>query len=216
MERRRWQAAIKGAGEIGFTILSISISLVAVFIPLFLMSGVVGLLFREFAVTVAVSIAVSRRRVADADADDVRPPLDAGSGQAGARCRRRSSGSSTGWSPFTTGRWSLRCAIAGSRWLVMMFTVFATVALFVVIPKGFFPQQDTGMIVGISEGAQDISPQAMMDRQQAVLGVVDQGSGGRLGDRLYRARRIDGHRERRAHVHHAQAARARGARPPTR
>jgi multidrug efflux pump subunit AcrB len=56
--------------------------------------------------------------------------------------------------------------------LVMIFTVVLTLALFVVIPKGFFPQQDTGMIVGISEGAQDISPQAMMDRQEAVLGVV--------------------------------------------
>jgi HAE1 family hydrophobic/amphiphilic exporter-1 len=54
----------------------------------------------------------------------------------------------------------------------MILTVFLTVALFVAIPKGFFPQQDTGMIVGISEGAQDISPQAMMERQQAVLGVV--------------------------------------------
>ena len=56
--------------------------------------------------------------------------------------------------------------------MVMIFTVVLTLALFVVIPKGFFPQQDTGMIVGISEGAEDISPQAMMDRQEAVLGVV--------------------------------------------
>ena len=66
------QAALDGAGEIGFTILSISISLIAVFIPLFLMGGVVGLLFREFAVTVAVSIRGLGDRLADADADDVR------------------------------------------------------------------------------------------------------------------------------------------------
>ncbi len=72
------QAALEGAGEIGFTILSISISLVAVFIPLFLMSGIVGLLFREFAVTVAVAIACLRHRFADIDADDVRPRLDSG------------------------------------------------------------------------------------------------------------------------------------------
>ena len=56
--------------------------------------------------------------------------------------------------------------------IVMILTICATVALFCAIPKGFFPQQDTGMIVGISEGAQDISPQAMMERQQAVLDVV--------------------------------------------
>ena len=77
-----------------------------------------------------------------------------------------------GWSRSTTGRSSSRCAIGGITLMVMILTVFATVALFVQIPKGFFPQQDTGLILGISEGAQDISPQAMMERQQAVLDVV--------------------------------------------
>ena len=72
------QAALDGAGEIGFTIMSISISLIAVFIPLFLMSGVVGLLFREFAVTVAVAIVVSVVVSLTPDADDVRAPADAG------------------------------------------------------------------------------------------------------------------------------------------
>ena len=72
------EAAIKGAGEIGFTVVSISISLIAVFIPLFLMGGIVGLLFREFAVTVAVSIVVLPDRIADADTDDVCPPANAG------------------------------------------------------------------------------------------------------------------------------------------
>jgi hydrophobe/amphiphile efflux-1 (HAE1) family protein len=165
-------AAIAGAGEIGFTILSISISLVAVFIPLFLMSGVVGLLFREFAVTVAVSIAVSLvvsltltpmmcARLLSSE-DDHHPGRVS---QALERFFDRM---------VATYDRALVVALRHRlvTLLVMIFTVVLTLALFVVIPKGFFPQQDTGMIVGISEGAQDISPQAMMDRQEAVLGVV--------------------------------------------
>ena len=106
------QAALQGSGEIGFTILSISISLIAVFIPLFLMSGIVGLLFREFAVTVAVAILVSVivsltltpmmcARVLTARARRVR-----------ASSRARSSGSSTGWPRLTIGDWWWHCAIA--------------------------------------------------------------------------------------------------------
>ena len=108
------EAAIKGAGEIGFTILSMSISLVAVFIPLFLMGGIVGLLFREFAVTVAVSIVVSlivsltltpmmSARLLRRNAATPGP------------CRRRSSASSIRWSRPTIGDWSSPCATAGSR-----------------------------------------------------------------------------------------------------
>jgi hydrophobe/amphiphile efflux-1 (HAE1) family protein len=166
------QAAINGAGEIGFTILSISISLVAVFIPLFLMSGVIGLLFREFAITVAVSVAVSlvvsltltpmmcARLLAPRDG---RKP-----GQASRLLER--------FFDRLVGVYDRALVVALRHrritLTVMILTVFLTVALFVAIPKGFFPQQDTGMIVGISEGAQDISPQAMMERQRAVLEVV--------------------------------------------
>jgi HAE1 family hydrophobic/amphiphilic exporter-1 len=166
------QAALKGAGEIGFTILSISISLVAVFIPLFLMSGVVGLLFREFAVTVAVAIAVSVivsltltpmmcARLLPAQGD-ARPGL----------LSRALEHVLDGLvAAYDRG---LVVALRHRRitLTVMILTVCATVALFVIIPKGFFPQQDTGMIVGITEGAQDISPEAMMARQQAILDVV--------------------------------------------
>jgi hydrophobe/amphiphile efflux-1 (HAE1) family protein len=165
-------AAIKGAGEIGFTILSISISLIAVFIPLFLMSGVIGLLFREFAITVAVSVVVS---------------LIVSLTLTPMMCARLLTPAASS----TPGRASQavehlfdrlvgvydRALIVALRHrritlMVMLLAVFLTLVLFVTIPKGFFPQQDTGMIVGISEGAQDISPQAMMDRQRAVLGVV--------------------------------------------
>jgi hydrophobe/amphiphile efflux-1 (HAE1) family protein len=166
------EAALQGAGEIGFTILSISISLVAVFIPLFLMSGIVGLLFREFAVTVAIAIVISVivsltltpmmcARLLTAEGD--RPP---------------------GLVSPTLERFFDRLVAVYDRALivalrhrlitlmVMISTVAATLVLFAEIPKGFFPQQDTGLIVGITEGAQNISPQGMKERTQAVLEVV--------------------------------------------
>jgi hydrophobe/amphiphile efflux-1 (HAE1) family protein len=166
------EAALQGAGEIGFTILSISISLIAVFIPLFLMSGIVGLLFREFAVTVAIAIVISvivsltltpmmcaRLLTAEADA---KPGLVT-------RTLER----------FLDGLVAAydRALIVALRHrlitlIVMISTVAATLVLFVEIPKGFFPQQDTGLIVGITEGAQNISPQAMKERTQAILEVV--------------------------------------------
>jgi HAE1 family hydrophobic/amphiphilic exporter-1 len=166
------QAALEGAGEIGFTILSISISLVAVFIPLFLMSGIVGLLFREFAATVAVAILVSVivsltltpmmcARVLTAEGE-ARPGLLS-------RVLER----------FFDALAAVydRGLVVALRHrfvtlLVMISTIAATLILFVTIPKSFFPQQDTGLIVGIAEGAQNISPQAMKDRMQAVLAVV--------------------------------------------
>jgi len=166
------EAAVVGAGEIGFTILSISISLVAVFIPLFLMSGVVGLLFREFAVTVAVSIAVSLivslTLTPSMCARLLAPEGDRHSGRASLALERFFD-----WLVATYDR-ALVVALRHRlvTLLVMILTVVLTLVLFVIIPKGFFPQQDTGMIVGISEGAQDISPQAMMERQEAVLEVV--------------------------------------------
>jgi hydrophobe/amphiphile efflux-1 (HAE1) family protein len=166
------QAAEKGAGEIGFTILSISISLVAVFIPLFLMGGVVGLLFREFAVTVAVSIAVSLvvslTLTPMMCAHLLKPESNVKLGYVGRVLERFFSRLVTVYD---------RALVLALRrrqitLMIMVLTVCATVALFVWIPKGFFPQQDTGMIVGITEGAQDISPQAMMERQSAIIEVV--------------------------------------------
>ncbi len=165
-------AAIKGAGEIGFTILSISISLIAVFIPLFLMSGVIGLLFREFAVTVAVSVVVSLvvslTLTPMMCARLLTPP---GSGNPG-----RVSQAVEHLFDRLVGVYDRALVVALHHrritLTVMILAILLTLGLFVAIPKGFFPQQDTGMIVGISEGAQDISPQAMMDRQRALLEVA--------------------------------------------
>jgi hydrophobe/amphiphile efflux-1 (HAE1) family protein len=166
------QAALDGAGEIGFTILSISISLVAVFIPLFLMSGIVGLLFREFAVTVAVAIVVSVivsltltpmmcARVLSAEGE-------ARQGLLSRLFERFFEGLAAAYDRGLVVALRHRFVTL----LVMISTIVATLVLFVEIPKGFFPQQDTGLIVGIAEGAQNSSPQAMKDRMQAVLAVV--------------------------------------------
>jgi multidrug efflux pump subunit AcrB len=166
------QAALDGAGEIGFTILSISISLIAVFIPLFLMSGIVGLLFREFAITVAVSIVVSvivSLTLTPMMCARVLTPEESGKSGPMSRALERSFDRLV-----EVYDRALIVALRHRRitLTIMILTVCLTVALFVAIPKGFFPQQDTGMIVGITEGAQDISPQGMMERQEAVLGVV--------------------------------------------
>jgi len=170
------QAALDGAREIGFTILSISVSLIAVFIPLFLLSGVVGLLFREFAVTVAVSIVVSVfvsltltpmmcARLLKGREEHGKTP-----GRVSAALERLLDGLVAAYDR------GLIVALRHRRitLAVMLLTVAATVGLFVIIPKGFFPQQDTGLIVGITEAAQDTSPAGMMQRQQAILAVVRQ------------------------------------------
>ncbi|HWZ66512.1 MAG TPA: efflux RND transporter permease subunit [Stellaceae bacterium] len=166
------EAALQGAGEIGFTIMSISISLTAVFIPLFLMSGIVGLLFREFAVTVVVAILISVivsltltpmmcARLLTAEGE-TRPGLVS-------RALERF----FDWLAAVYDR-GLIVALRHRfiTLVVMISTVALTGVLFIEIPKGFFPQEDTGLIQGIAEGAQNISPQAMKDRMQAVLAVV--------------------------------------------
>jgi hydrophobe/amphiphile efflux-1 (HAE1) family protein len=166
------QATLDGAGEIGFTILSISISLIAVFIPLFLMGGIVGLLFREFAITVAVSIVVSvivSLTLTPMMCARVLTPEGGGTAGPMSRALERF----FDWLAEAYDR-ALIVALRYRRitLAIMILTVCLTVVLFVTIPKGFFPQQDTGMIVGITEGAQDISPQGMRERQEAVLAVV--------------------------------------------
>jgi hydrophobe/amphiphile efflux-1 (HAE1) family protein len=166
------QAALDASGEIGFTILSISVSLVAVFIPLLLMGGLVGLMFREFAVTVTVAIAVSALVSLT-----LTPTM-------GARLLRREH-------PEEQGRlsraleWCFDALLAvydralsvalRHRFvtlMVMLATVAATAWLFLIIPKGFFPEQDTGLILGVTEAAEDISPAGMAAVQQQVLGIV--------------------------------------------
>jgi hydrophobic/amphiphilic exporter-1 (mainly G- bacteria), HAE1 family len=167
-----YEAAVKGAGEIGFTIMSISISLVAVFIPLLLMSGIVGRLFREFAVTVTMTIAVSAF---------VALTLSPMMGAMFLRDERHAKHGKFYQTLERGFEWMLENYTRGLDFvlahqfptlIVFILTMLATVAMYVVIPKGFFPQQDTGMIAGLSDAPQDISFGEMLRLHHQLMDVV--------------------------------------------
>ena len=166
-----YDAAMKGSGEIGFTVVAITFSLIAVFIPLFLMSGYVGLLFREFAVTVSValvlSLVISRTLTPMMCAYLLKPE----SHEHG-RLYRFSERGFDGLLHLYEAGLKIVMRHRFITLMVMLGTVVMTGYLYVIIPKGFFPQQDTGLIIGQSEAAQDISYQAMTERQQAMLDVI--------------------------------------------
>ena len=166
------QAALKGSEQIGFTIMSLTVSLIAVLIPLLFMSDVVGRLFREFAVTLAVTILVS------AVVSLTLTPM---------MCSRILQDKKTAkqtrfyyWSEHifnsviaSYGR-ALQ-VILRHRFATLMVTIstfVATVLLFIIVPKGFFPVQDTGVILGISEAPQTVSFTSMAERQQRLVDVV--------------------------------------------
>jgi hydrophobe/amphiphile efflux-1 (HAE1) family protein len=166
-----FEAALIGAKQIGFTIVSITVSLLAVFIPILLMGGVVGRLFREFAVTLSIAIAVSLLVSLT-----VTPMM-------AARLLRKESAehgplyriSERGFALLSSGyeralHWMLR----RRAWVLALtlVTVIGTVALYIFIPKGLFPQQDVGMISGFSEAPQDISFPAMSERQAELNRIV--------------------------------------------
>jgi hydrophobic/amphiphilic exporter-1 (mainly G- bacteria), HAE1 family len=167
------QATLKGAGEIGFTILSISISLVAVFIPLLLMGGIIGRLFREFSITLTMTIAVSAFVALTLSptmcALFLRDEKHARHGKAYMVIERAFDRLLAG---YTRG---LDFVLDHKRATLVTFliTMAASVALYIVIPKGFFPQQDTGIISGLSDAPQDISFEEMVRRQRVLLSVVE-------------------------------------------
>src|SRR5205807_2829023 len=166
-----FEAALKGAGEIGFTIVSITLSLIAVFIPLFLMSGYVGLLFREFAVTVSVSLILSLLISLTLTPMMCSRLLKPESKEHGWLYRFFERGFDGLLNLYEAG---LKIVLRHRfiTMMVMLGTIALTGYLYAVIPKGFFPQQDTGLILGFSEAAQDISYQAMAQRQQALVAAV--------------------------------------------
>jgi hydrophobe/amphiphile efflux-1 (HAE1) family protein len=163
-------AALKGSSEIGFTVLSISLSLIAVFIPLLLMGGIIGRLFREFAMTVTASIAVSALVSLTLAPMLCSRFMRAESHDHGAVYRFIERGFAAMLSFYQR---TLDVVLRHQPITLAVF--FATLALTVVmviyIPKGFFPIQDIGLINGISEGAQDTSPEEMM-RLNRELGAV--------------------------------------------
>ncbi len=166
------KAALQGAGEVGFTVLSMSLSLVAVFIPILLMGGMVGRLFREFAVVLSVAVLISLvvsltttpmmcARVLKRETDRPRGRL------------------------FRASEWAFNRVLAGYdrslSWTLrhprtMILVTFATIALniylFINVPKGFFPQQDTGRLAGSIVAAQDISFTAMRQKLQELVDIV--------------------------------------------
>jgi hydrophobe/amphiphile efflux-1 (HAE1) family protein len=154
------EAALKGSREIGFTVLSISVSLVAVFIPLLLMGGIVGRLFREFSITVTAAIAVS------ALVSLILAPM-----LCARFLHRESEQHGLVWRAIETvfdGMLSFYSRTLDRvlrhpfiTLMVFFATMAASVYLYIVIPKGFFPIQDTGLITGFAEAGQDISPQEM-------------------------------------------------------
>ena len=162
------EAALKGAGQIGFTIVSLTISLLAVLIPLLFMGDVVGRLFRQFAITLAVTIVIS------AVVSLTLVPMLC------AKILKHHRKEDENRFSRKTGELFERLIASYGRWLnwvldrqfatllVAIGTLVLTVILYVVIPKGFFPVQDTGLIQGISEASQSISFAAMAERQQAL------------------------------------------------
>ena len=167
------QAALKGARQIGFTVISISLSLIAVFIPLLFMGGLIGRLFHEFAVTLSVAILVSM-----GVSLTLTPMLCGQFLKAEDHSRRRGLVdrlSERGFSAMhefyeRTLKWVLQHEYA--MLIVTAAVIVATVYLYFVVPKGFFPQQDTGQMTGTTEAAQDISFEAMREKQEDVVKIV--------------------------------------------
>ncbi len=172
---RPFEAALKGSREIGFTIVSITFSLIAVFIPVLLMGGMVGRVFREFAVTIAVAIIVSGfvsltltpmlcARVLKGEHDERNKKEIWVLRQFEAFFERMKG----------TYEWSLDRVLAHKSVMLMvtLATIAGTIWLYIVVPKGFFPTEDTGYVIGITEGNSDIGFPAMVEHQRKVADVV--------------------------------------------
>jgi multidrug efflux pump len=165
-------AALKGAQQIGFTIMSLTISLVAVLIPLLFMSDIVGRLFREFAVTLSVTILVSA--VVSLTLTPMMCSL----------LLRKTSEDEQWWIARVSERGfqrlidfygrTLRVVLdyRATTLLVFVATLILTVVLYILVPKGFFPVQDTGVIQGISQASQNVSFEAMSEKQQQLAGKI--------------------------------------------
>ena len=166
------QAALRGAREIGFTIISLTFSLIAVFIPLLLMTGIVGRMFREFALTLTIAVVVSAivsltltpmmcsrmlRRIED------RPP----------NALMRGFNDAVDWTVDAYHRsleWVLQRQTA--TLIVTAFTLVATIALYIIIPKGFLPAQDTGLIMAVTEAGPEVSFAEMQRLQDQVVKAI--------------------------------------------
>jgi multidrug efflux pump len=166
------EAALKGSKQIGFTVISLSISLIAVFIPLLFMTGIVGRLFREFAITLSVAVAVSAivslTLTPMMCSRLLKPEKDEEHGRFYNITERMFQG-------------MLDAYDRGLKWVlqhqpltlaVAIITLVATIFLYIVVPKGLLPEQDTGQITGVTDAAQSISFKAMVERQRVIAEIV--------------------------------------------
>jgi multidrug efflux pump len=167
-----FEAALRGAREIGFTVLSISLSLVAVFIPILLMGGIVGRLFREFAITLSAAVGISLVVSLTTTPMMCAWLLGRDERHGHGRVHRASE---------AVFEWMLRQYERTLAWVlrhpfgvlvVMLLTIVVNVYLFVIVPKGFFPQQDTGRLTGAIQAAQDISFPSMRDKLMRVVDII--------------------------------------------
>jgi multidrug efflux pump len=170
----RFEAALKGAGEVGFTVLSMSLSLMAVFTPIIFMGGIIGRLFREFAVTLSaailVSLVVSLTTTPMMCAHLIKPPVPGRKGTVVGLATRAFDALLAFYDR------SLKQALSHPRLLMLLLvgTLCLNVFLFVIVPKGFFPQEDTGVLVGSIQADQSISFQLMQEKLARFVKVVQE------------------------------------------
>jgi multidrug efflux pump len=167
-----FSAALKGARQIGFTVISLTVSLIAVFIPLLFMTGIIGRLFREFAITLSVAVivsAVASLTLTPMMCAKFLKPIDH-------RQRGRFYRISEG-----VFDWMLRFYDGGLKWvlrnrlftlILAIITLVGTIYLYLIVPKGLLPQQDTGEIIGVTDAAQNISFKAMLEKHREVSDIV--------------------------------------------
>jgi multidrug efflux pump len=166
------QAALKGSDQIGFTIVSLTVSLIAVLIPLLFMGDIVGRLFREFAVTLAVTILVSAFVSLTLTPMMCAKLLRHHKKEKETWFYRKSEDAFNSVIAFYGRTLQFVLRFRTTTLIVTIATLVGTILLYVYVPKGFFPVQDTGVILGVSEGSQNISFIAMAQRQQALAAVI--------------------------------------------
>ena len=167
-----FQAALRGSREIGFTIISITLSLVAVFIPVLFMGGIVGRLFREFAVTISMTILISgfvSLTLTPLLCSRLLRPVERGREPAGEHSR---GACSTGSGGSTSGRSAWRFGHRRTMLALTLMTVVGTLYLYGAVPKGFFPTEDTGLLIVTTEAGQDISFEAMAAAQRQAAKII--------------------------------------------
>jgi hydrophobe/amphiphile efflux-1 (HAE1) family protein len=166
------EAALKGAKQIGFTVISLSVSLIAVFIPLLFMTGIVGRMFREFAITLSIAVAVSAivslTLTPMMCARLLRPEREEKHGRLFQATERMFKALLDAYERGL--KWVLRHQ--AFTMAVFLATFVGTIWLYIIVPKGLLPQQDTGLIVGITDTEQSISFKAMVERQRHLVDIV--------------------------------------------